>query len=279
MEESSAACVYARSGKLYTMKILVCVKQVPDAEELLPIDPEGSWITGQDGMVFRMNRFDEFALEEAMRIKERFSGSIDVTIDSVSVGPERVRSTLKKSLALGAENGFHILVEEEGYLSPFDTAALIASFAGGGDYGLILAGVMAEDDMQSLVGSFVAEILGYPCATAVMYQEVRDDRKRITVEREIEAGRRERLRLNLPAVLTVQSGINSPRYPTLTNVLRAKDQEIVTISAGRLAVLQKRERVVSLAYPEISSQGTFLEGTAQEKAQALLQALHGKAFI
>ena len=261
------------------MKILVCVKQVPDAEERLSIDPGGTWITGRDTTVFRMNRFDEFALEEAMRIKERFSDSVDVSIDSVSVGPERVRSTLKKSLTLGAENGFHLLVKEEGYRSPFDTAALIASFAAGTGYDLILAGVMAEDDMQSLVGSFVAEMLGCPCATAVMYQEIRDDWQRITVEREIEAGRRERLQLNLPAVLTVQSGINSPRYPTLTHVLRAKDQEIVTISAESLAVLQNRERVVSLSYPEMSSTGTFLEGTAQEKARALLQALHGKSFI
>ncbi len=261
------------------MKILVCVKQVPDAEETLAIDRQGLWITDQDSTVFRMNRFDEFALEEALRIKERFSEDAAVCIDSVSVGPPRVRVTLKKSLALGAENAFHIVAAEEGWLSPFDTATLIASLAEGAGYDLILAGVMAEDDMQGLVGSFVAEILGYPCATAVMHQEIEGGGKKIAAEREIEAGRRECLRLDLPAVLTVQSGINLPRYPTLSNVLRAKDQEIVTIAAGRLARLQKRERVVSLSYPETSSKGTFLEGTQRQKARALLQALHAKSFI
>ncbi len=261
------------------MKILVCVKQVRDMETLPSLDHRGRWIEEQDTAVFRMNRFDEFSLEEALRIKERFSGRIDVSVDSVSVGPESVRLTLKKSLALGADHGFHIRVEEAGYISPFDTATLIAAFAGKGAYDLILTGIMAEDDMASLVGSLIAEILGYPCATAVIYQEIKGEGRRIDVEREIEAGRREYLQLNLPAVLTVQSGINSPRYSSLSNVMRARDQEIPTIPAEQLAAMQKTEQVTALFYPEMTSRGKILRGTPREKAQALLKVLHEKSLI
>jgi len=261
------------------MKTLVCVKQVPDTEALLSIDPGGKWIAPQDATAFRMNRFDEFALEEAMRIKERFSGRIDVSIDSVSVGPARVRPTLKESLARGADNGFHIRVEEAGYISPFDTATLIAAFAEKGGYDLILTGVMAEDDMACLVGSLIAEILGYPCATAVISQKMKAEGRRIDVEREIEAGCRECLQLDLPAVLTIQSGINSPRYSSLSNVMRASRQKIPTISAEQLAARQKTEQVSALFYPEKRSGGKILEGTPREKAQVLLRELHGKALI
>ncbi len=266
-------------GKRAEMKILVCVKQVLDTEAPLSPDNQGKWVAQPEIADFRMNRFDEFALEEALLIKEQFSDQIDVTVDSVSVGPNRVRLTLKKSMALGADNGFHIQVDEAGYLSPFDTAALIAAFAAEGGYDLILTGVMAEDDMASLVGSFIAEIIGYPCATAIMQQEIRDRGKHIYVEREIEAGFREYLRLDLPAVLTVQSGINSPRYSSLSNVMRAKDQEIPTIPAEQLADIQKPEQVTSLYYPEMPSRGKVLNGTPQEKARALLRELHEKSLI
>ncbi len=260
------------------MKILVCVKQVPDAEAPLCMDSRGDWITAPGDMVLRMNRFDAFALEEAVRIREHFQDTGAVVIHSVSVGPRRVRETLKKSLALGVEEAFHILLEGEGYVSAFDTAALIASFADG-DYDLILAGVMAEDDMQGLVGSLVAECLGYPCATAVMRQRMREDFRGIHVHREIEAGRRELIEMKLPAVLTVQSGINRPRYPRLTDVLRARKQEPVTIAAGRLAKPAARERLVSLSRPPRPSRGVFLQGSPREKARALLQALHEESFL
>ncbi len=260
------------------MKILVCVKQVPDAEAPLSVDPRGDWITVPEGMVLRMNRFDTFALEEAVRIRERFPGREAVCIHSVSVGPPRVREVLKKSLALGADEAFHILLEGEGFVSPFETAGLIASLAGA-DYDLVLAGVMAEDDMQGLVGSLLAECLGYPCATAVMHQRIDEDARRVSVQREIEAGRRECLELDLPAVLTVQSGINRPRYPRLTDALRARKQEPVTIEAGRLGALAQRERLVSLLRPRRSTRGVFLEGSARDKARALLQALHEESFL
>ena len=261
------------------MKLLVCVKQVPDSEGHLSISQEGSWVTYEDKTVFRMNRFDEFALEEALLIRDRISHAKKTSIDAISVGPPRARLTLKKAMAMGADEGIHIREDQDRYMSPFDTASLIAFYAKDKAYDMILAGVMAEDDMHCLVGQFIAEILEYPCATSVIHQEIINDGSEISVEREIETGRRECLRLKLPAVLTIQSGINTPRYPSLSNVIRARDQKIITIDAEKLQTLEKREELVLLSYPEPSSKGLFLEGTQREKAQTLLRILHEKSFI
>ncbi|MBW1775851.1 MAG: electron transfer flavoprotein subunit beta/FixA family protein, partial [Deltaproteobacteria bacterium] len=228
---------------------------------------------------FRMNRFDEFAIEEALLIRDHIFHDNQTSIHAVSVGPPRVSLTLKKAMAMGADKGIHILIDHDRYMSPFDTASLIASYAKDKAYDIILTGVMAEDDMHCLVGQFMAEILAYPCATSVIHQEIINDGSEISVEREIESGRRECLRLHLPAILTIQSGINTPGYPSLSNVIRARDQKIITIDAEKLHTPGKREELVSLSYPEPSSKGMFIEGTQREKAQALLRILHEKSFI
>ena len=261
------------------MKLLVCVKQVQDSEEHLSINREGSWVSYEDKPAFRMNRFDEFALEEALLFRDHFSPDKKTSIDVVSVGPSRVRLTLKKAIAMGADEGIHILWNQDRYMSPFDTASLIASCAKDKEYDIILTGIMAEDDMHCLVGQFIAEILEYPCATSVIQQGIINNGSKVYVEREIESGKRECLLLNLPAVLTVQSGINTPRYPSLSNVIRARDQEIITIDAENLQTLRKREELVSLSYPEPSSKNLFINGTQREKAQKLLRILHEKSFI
>jgi electron transfer flavoprotein beta subunit len=261
------------------MKLLVCVKQVPDLEGHLSINQEGSWVTYEDETAFRMNRFDEFALEEALLIRDHIAHDKQTSIDAVSVGPPRTTLTLKKAMAMGADEGIHILGDQDHYMSPFDTASLIASYAKDKAYDMILAGVMAEDDMYCLVGQFIAEILEYPCATSVIHQKIINDGREISVEREIESGRRECLRLNLPAVLTIQSGINIPRYASLSNIIRAMDQKIITIDAGNLQTQEKMEEIASLSYPEPSSKGLFIDGTQKEKAQTLLRILHEKSFI
>jgi len=261
------------------MKILVCVKQVPDLEGRLSINQEGSWITCEDETAFRMNRFDEFALEEALLIRDHIFHDKQTSIDAVSVGPPETTLALKKAMAMGADEVIHILEGQDRYMSPFDTASLIASYAKDKAYDMILAGVMAEDDMYCIVGQFIAEILEYPCATSIIHQEIINDGSEISVEREIESGRRECLRLNLPAVLTIQAGINTPRYPSLSNVIRAGSQKIITIDAGNLQTPEKREELVLLSYPEPSSKGLFIDGTQREKAQTLLRILHEKSFI
>ena len=146
------------------MKILVCVKQVPDAEMQIRIAAGGRHLLiGKND--WRMNRFDEFAVEEALRIRESVPGSV---VEAVSVGPARAVAVLRRALAMGADEALHILREEEEDPLPGDVAAWIAACIHDRDYDLILAGVMSEDAMHAQTGPILAERLGIPCATAVM---------------------------------------------------------------------------------------------------------------
>ncbi|MBN2538772.1 MAG: electron transfer flavoprotein subunit beta/FixA family protein [Deltaproteobacteria bacterium] len=256
------------------MKILVCIKQVPDSEGVLSISNSGKG-TEFEG-TYRMNHFDEFALEEALRIRENMPVE---SIDAVSVGPARIESTIRKALEMGASRGIHIITEGEDHISPLETATRIASFAGEGGYDLILAGVMAEDDMQSQVGPMIAEMLGYPSASSVICEEIDPEKGILYAEREIESGVRECLEMKLPALLTIQSGINRPRYPALSNVLRARAQEITVLVAHPGAKPEKREEIVTFRYPETTSKGLFLEGDKKEKARELIHILHEKSII
>ncbi|HPQ42756.1 MAG TPA: electron transfer flavoprotein subunit beta/FixA family protein [Syntrophales bacterium] len=256
------------------MKILVCVKQVPDSDGAISISTSESRVVFEG--TYRMNRFDEYALEEALRIREKISVE---TIDIVSVGPVRVESTIRKSLEMGASRGFHIFIEGEEHMNPFETATRIASFAGREGYDLILTGVMAEDDMQSQVGPMIAEMLGYPSASSVISEDIDQEKGILYAEREIESGMRECIEMQLPALITVQSGINRPRYPALSHVLRARSQRITVLTENPGEEPAKREKIVTFRYPETTSKGLFLEGETREKARELMQILHERTII
>ncbi len=258
------------------MKILVCVKQVADNESPVEIASGGTAVRTDGPVAFRMNRYDEYALEEAVLIRETFS---DVAIDALSVGPYRYTSTLKKCLEKGAHNAVHILLDEEGYVPPGRTASLIAGYAAPFGYDLIFAGVMAEDDMQCQTGPLVAALLDIPCAVAVMEERLDRESGTIAVKCEMEGGMSERMLLPFPCLLTVQSGINRPRYPSLSNVFRAKEQPIVTIPAEDIAPAVPSERVIGLSCPERSTRGTIIEGTTEDKAVRLLSILHERALL
>lgn len=257
------------------MRLLVCVKQVAEPEALVKIDDSSPWITTDPSIPLRMNRFDEFAMEESILIKETHA---DTIIDVVTVGPDRAGTVLTRALGMGADKGIHILTQNEGYESPFVIATWIASYAARVGYDLILAGIMAEDDMQGQVGPMIAEILSMPCATSVLHERVSVERGVVYVEREMERGFRDALELRLPAVLTVQSGINKPRYPSLSNYLRAKKQPSQIIDARSLGVPLSRDVVVGVAYPVRSRAGLVLDGTPQQKAVRLVEILAEKAL-
>jgi len=258
------------------MKILVCIKQVPDSETAFKINDTTNWIQMNNDIVFRMNRFDEFAIEESLRIKEKLP---DVNIDVISVGPPRVTSTIRKALGMGADNGIHILLEKELYHSPYEIASLIAFYARDKNYDLIFTGVMAEDDMQCQVGQLIAGILNIPSASSTILERINPDDNAIYVEREIDNGLRESLDLLLPALLTIQSGINHPRYPSLSNVLRAKDQELITVDSKSLPKIENRDRLTGIYYPQKIKNGLFIDGSPEEKAEKLLEILHDKSLI
>jgi electron transfer flavoprotein beta subunit len=257
------------------MKILVCVKQVPDAETSFEIAEGSNWIREGDDVVWRMNRYDEYALEEAVLIKERLPG---VVIDAVSAGPPRVIAVIKKALEKGADNGIH-LRHGAAYLPPFATASLIADYARGRAYDLIFTGVLSEDAMQGQVGPMTAALLGIPCAVAVVREELDGVGGRVLVETEIDGGTHEVMSLPVPCLLTIQTGINRPRYPSLSNVFRAKTAEITAPEMALPDSVLSSEGTVSLSYPSLAIKGTVLQGTLEEKADELLSILHEKSFI
>jgi electron transfer flavoprotein beta subunit len=258
------------------MKVLVCVRQVPDPEALFRIDASRTWIEPLPQDLYRMNRYDEYALEEALRIREAFP---ETRIDALSVGPERAARTVRRALEMGANGGIHIVLDDERYRMPRETASLIAAHAEGKGYDLIFAGVMAEDDMQGQVGPMVARLLDYPCATAVMSQKISPADRCIVVERELEGGRREAVALAMPALLTVQSGINRPRYPALSHVLRARSQPLITIGGKAVTPPWDGEAVICLEEPAPATSCAFLSGSAAEKADRLVQLWQEKALL
>ena len=258
------------------MKILVCIKQVPESENPILINDGSDWIQTDEISEFKMNRLDEFAVEEAVLIKAAFS---DTKIDALSVGPDRATEAVKRSIGMGADAGIHINTESEGYHSSFEIAAWIAEYARGEPYDLILTGAMSEDNMQGQVGPMIAGQLSLPCATAVIFEKIASDRATIYVEREIEGGHRDTLELPLPAVLTIQSGINTPRYPSLSNLLRANKQELKSTKTADLVKLAARQNLVELVYPHKTRSGTVLNGTEAEKATQLIRILGERALL
>ena len=258
------------------MNILVCVKQVPDSEAPIHIDCDACWVQTEEISGFRMNRLDEFAVEEAVLIK---ASSARTVVEAVTVGPERSADVIKRSIGMGADSGAHIVTRGEKYQSSFETSALIAEYARHRHYDLILTGAMSEDNMQGQVGPMIAGRLGMPWATSVIYEKIAADGKTIHIEREIEGGSREILELQLPAVLTIQPGINTPRYPSLSNLLRANRTPHDKIEAGDLAQGPFPEVVARVAYPHKKASGQVLEGTQGQKAAQLVRLLRERALL
>jgi electron transfer flavoprotein beta subunit len=254
------------------VKILVCVKAVPDAESNFRINDQG---TGYDdeGLVFHVNEYDLYAMEEAVRLRERFD---DVEITVASVGPPRVEEQVRKAMGLGADHG--VIIDDS--FSPVEdalsVASLIAAWAKHKNFDLILCGVMSEDMQRCQTGPMLAQLLDLPCATTVIRQEISADRKTITCERELEGGVRERVLLPLPALLTIQSGINAPRYASLSNVLRVKKLDVPVIPAESLGAAGRCESVVRAYVPDMKSDCVILEGDHDTVALRLIEIIRSR---
>lgn len=258
------------------MKILVCVKQVADSIDTLQIDEGTGLLSYTANTAFRMNRFDEFALEEALLIKEDMPGTL---VDAISVGPARVSSSVQRALGMGVDHGIHILDRSDGYISPFTVASLIAACVRPRNYDLIVTGVMAEDTMACQTGQLIAALLDLPCATSVIKETIRRESGEIVVEREIEGGSRQTVLLRMPAVLSIQPGINFPRYPSFTKVMRARTYRQELVKAEDLTTPEPREYCRGVRIPNSVSQGVFIEGPPQEKAYKLIKILHEKSLL
>ncbi len=257
------------------MKILVCIKQVVDMESPLNLKAGDLCLHESDALVYRMNRYDDYALEEALLLKERIAG---VELHVVSIGPDRVTEVIKRALSKGADQGLHIRCVKAP-LSALETATFIADYARDKAFTLILAGVMSEDSMQCQVGPLVAALLDLPCAVSVTALNYLAGERCITVASELEGLLSEKVVVALPAVLTIQTSEHTPRYPVLSKILRAKKMIIPTLDAGEMPAIRPREEFLPLAYPDVATKGQILHGTRDEKAEQLLNILHDRSLL
>lgn len=244
------------------MKILVCIKQGTDEGE--------------------MSRFDEFALEEALDLKDKCeeSGVTDSRVDVITAGPAPVVAVVKRAFGMGADQGIHI-VTRTGYRPAFVTASNLAAVAGEGNYDLILTGIMSEDMMDGQTGPMLAELLNYPCATAVVKTHLNPAAGIVAVEREMEGGYRDCLDICLPAVLTVQAGINTPRYPSLSKMLAAGKKCVTTLAEESLLSVSVRpkESLVAIELPEQTRAGQRIEGSLADQVQQFKAFLQEKDLL
>ncbi len=200
------------------MKIAVCVKRVPDTESRIKVADNGTSID-EAGVKFILNPYDEFAVEEALQRKEK-AGAGEVVV--ISVGTDAAQETIRTALAMGADRG--VLLKADAI--PADGLAVAKALAAelkGGGYDLILFGKLAVDDYNHQVGVMVAELLGLPCVSSVAKLELADGKG--TAEREVEGGI-EVSEFALPAVLTADKSLNTPRYPALKGIMAAKKKPI-----------------------------------------------------
>lgn len=258
------------------MKILVCVKQVPDVERIVVRDAADGMAALDISNEFRMNRFDEFAVEAAVRIKESMAGA---SIHVITVGPGRAADVLKRPLGMGADQGIHLKTPTDADPGPAAVAAFIAGYARSRGYRLILCGSMSEDGLNGQVGPMAAAYLNLPYATQVIAIQPAPDPSELSIEREIEGGVREMLAIRLPALLTLQPGINRPRYPSLSRLLRAHRQGVETIPTETLRPAEAWVERLGLMAPPRMRASQVLTGSAREKADRLAAILKEKAFI
>jgi electron transfer flavoprotein beta subunit len=255
------------------MKILVAIKQVPARDSQLRIDSIGRWIQEND-LSFETNEPDAFALEEALRLKEQHSGEVV----ALCAGPARVSQTIREALAKGADRAIHI---EEDNLASLDTlgvAKLLAKAAATEQPDLILTGLQSDDLGFGQTGVIVAELLGLPHATIIMAVEKIDGG--IRVKRELEDGWFQNVEMPLPAVLTIQSGINKLRYATLMGIKKAKTKEIKPLTAAELGVAVTPAVSIERVYlPQRSKQTQMIEGSAKEAAAKLVEKLRFEARV
>jgi electron transfer flavoprotein beta subunit len=258
------------------MKIIVAIKQVPERDARIHIDPASKWIDLQD-VEFTLNESDAYALEEALLLKEANGGEVIV----VSAGPERVGRTIREALAKGADRAIHIESSDEEELTRYDAlgvARLLAAAIRAEQADLVLTGLQSDDLGLGQTGVILAELLGLPHASLILKIEKIDSGLRVL--RELEDGWFQHLELPTPAVLTIQSGNTKLRYATLMGIKKAKTKEVRHVTIAELTAadpaLAASAPVVLLEHVMLpSKQRTtqMLNGTPVEAAAALVEKL------
>jgi electron transfer flavoprotein beta subunit len=250
------------------MKIAVCIKQVPTREWQPRLNDSGTWIREQDAS-YELNEPDAYALEEALRLREKHGGEVVVCV----AGPARVQQVIREALARGADRAVHVEDDSLASADAWVTSAALASAMVDEHFDLVLTGLQSDDQGHAQVGVMLAERLQIPHSTIIMEVQVTDGRLR--VKRELEGGWFQWISMPLPALLTIQSGINQLRYATLKGIMAAKKKEIK--KAPMPTGLTASQQIVALALPTRSKQTHMIDGPAPEAAKELVRRLREEA--
>jgi len=256
------------------MKLLVCIKQVPDMGSKFKVRGDGRWFDEAD-LAFRVNEYDEYAIEQAVRLKEQLKNEPDITV--LSIGPARVGDALKKALAMGCDRAIHVLDDASHEKDSWQIASIIALVAKDKGYDLIFAGMQSEDRGSAQVGVLLAELLGYRSLTTVVGFELKDGQ--VVARRELEGGVRAVVKAKLPALVTCQLGLNVPRYPTLPNIMKAKKKETLNFAVNDVLKEEKLVATNRVYVPQKKGSGTVLEGDVREMAGRLVEILKEKTVV
>lgn len=262
------------------MRIIVCVKQVIDTGAALALK-EGKVDT--EGLPRVLNPYDEYAVEEAVRIREKAPEETTVTL--MTLGPDNFKDTLRKGLAMGADQAVHLLDAAFEGLDCLGVATALSKAIGTLEYDLIFCGRQAVDDDMAQVGPAIAVLLGIPFITVVTDLKISDDRQQAEVTRQIEGGS-EIIEAPLPLLITCQKGLNEPRLPSLKGIMAAKKKEVTVLDAAAIGFDAKamgaaanRIRETTLALPPARKKGIILEGAPEAACSQLVQALRDDAKV
>jgi electron transfer flavoprotein beta subunit len=262
------------------MDILVCIKRVPDtSENEIEVNSDGTDIE-RDDLVYSVNEWDNYAVEEAIQIRDNVGGSVTV----VSIGDEDAEEVIRREMAMGADSGIHLSDDAFEGSDGKGLATILKAEVEKGGYDLILTGAQA-DDGAGQVGGMLAAMLDYPYASLVNMIEVLDDKK-IKVGREIEGGNQEMNEMDLPCVLSIQTGINEPRYVGIRGIRKVASLEIPVKGAGDLGIApdsvgEAGAKVKRLDYfvPDLGEGAEILEGSTEEIIEKLIELLKTKGGI
>ena len=255
------------------MKILVCMKQVPQKDAPLKLNESATWVREDVG--YEVNEPDAYALEEALRQKEKNGGEVVV----ITAGPARAQQVLREALAKGADRAIHLEDDRFTTLDAFNTARALAEAIKGESFDLIFTGLQSDDCGYAQTGVLLAELLGWPHATIIMQIESKDSG--IRVKRELEGGFFQFVEMPLPSVLTIQSGINKLRYATLIGIKHAKNKPLRKVSYEEIAAALKPNQLTieRLYIPQKTKQTEVLQGPPQEVAKKLVAKLRDEMRI
>jgi electron transfer flavoprotein beta subunit len=254
------------------MKALVLVKHVPDTNSVFRVNAAGSWVD-ESSLSFTVNDFDRYALEELLKLKD--AGKVEEVV-ALTVGPPDAASVLRTCLATGADRAIHVKSDASaGAPDPFVIARSIQTAIASEGFSLILGGLQADDDNYTQVGGLLAGLLDWPFASAAVRLELLDA-STLRVDRELEGNEVQVVDLTLPAVVTVQTGMNTPRYASLKGIMAAKKKPVATMAPEKL---DAKLRTLTLAHPPKGKGAEILTGSPEDVAKALVSRIREKTGV